>query len=263
MPVQMITNRQQQQLSLSSKRVLPFSATSEFFVLQYTGTVLAIRTLEQSLRFNRSTKNEVTFSRHQNQRFPPYVKSPSFNDDFIFYTNIVLFDSKDVPFNISRDFERGTWKNLPKGPNISRAVDYITLKAVDGDLKTCWHTHREIRSNDFFAIDFLSIQTTVMFTIVVGHSPLLQSALQVEMSFDGVLWTTYESTNGIYKKTNRTLEQHLYTYLFDSSEFSIRFRSFRYISFKAKKNWETQFQVCEVEIISKERTANIKLEFEK
>lgn len=263
MPVQMVTVRRQQQVSPETQRVVPFSATGDFFVLQYTGTVMAIRILEQSLRFNQSTIDQVTFSRRQERRFPSYVKSPSLNDDLIFYTNILLFESENVPFNISRDFERATFRNLPKGPNISRAVDYITLKAVDGDLKTCWHTHREIKSNDFFAIDFLSIQSTVMFTIAVGHSPVLQSSLQVEISLDGVLWSTYESRNGIYMKTNRAAEQRINTYLVDSSELSVRFRAFRYISFKVTRDWNHRFEVCEVEIIPKERAANVKLEFEK
>ena len=256
-PVQLNTILREQS-SRFPRLAVPFSSTSDFLFFQYNSSILAIRTLERSLRFDHSKNQNVTFSRQEDRRFPSYVKSPSLKDDFIFYTNILSFDFENISFNISRDFERGTRRNLPERPNISHIIDYTTLQAVDSDLKTCWHTHREIRSNDFFAIDFLSIQTTVMFTLAVGHSALLQSSLEVEVSFDGVLWTRYQSINGIYTKTNRTVEQRIHTYLFDSSEFDIGFRSFRYISFRAKKDWNNRFEVCKVETVSKERITHIK-----
>ena len=261
-PVQLIITRQDQP-SIVAEMLPSFSEMPSFLILQYTSSVLAIRTLEQSLRFDHSKEENITFTRRQDRRFPSYVKSSSLNDDFIFYTNILPFEFENVSFNISRDFERGTRRHMPYGPDARRIADHITLKAVDGVLATCWRTDRDIRSNDFFAIDFLSIQSTVIFTIAVGYSPLLQSALQIKLSFDGVLWTRYGSTNGIYMKTNRTVESPINAYLFDSSEFDIGFSSFRYIAFKANKNWDMRFEVCEVKAISKETVTNIKLDFEK
>lgn len=262
MPVQMNTILRGQP-SRAATRLVSFSSTANFLHLQYTSSVLSIRILEQSLRSDRSNKDNVTFTRHQDRRFPPYVKSPSLNDDFMLYTNILPFDFEKISFNISRDFPRGTRKNLPEHPNVRYFQKQGILKAVDGDRSTCWHAHREIRSNDFYAIDFLSIQTRVIFTVAVAHKTRLQADLDVEISFDGLVWASYQSTNGIYKKKNRTLEQHLYTYLFDSNEFNVGYRSFRYISFKARKDSDDRFAVCEIENLSTANTTKIMLDFDK
>ena len=252
-----------QQTSRSSQPTVPFSSTRNFYDHQYKSSVLAIRILEQSLRSDRSSKDNVTFSRQRNRRFPSYVKSPNLNDDFIFYTNLLPLDFENIPFNISHDFQRGTRENLPENPNVKHFRNHSTLRAVDYNLKTCWHTHRNIQSNEFFAIDFLSIQSTMMFIITVAHSSRLQSQLDVRVSFDGLFWVSYRSTNGVYRRKNRTLEGDRYAYLFDSNEFNIGFRSFRYISFNALKNFDVQFQVCEIEIVSKDNLSRIKLDFEK
>lgn len=249
------------QLSRSSSSSVSFSSTRYFSHLQYISSVLAIRILEQTLRSDRSKKTQITFSNQQNHRFPPYIKSPSLHDNFIFYTNILPIEFNNISFNIARDFQRGTRRNLPRHPNVNYFKNHGTLKALDGDLATCWQTHREIRSDDFYAIDFLSIQSTVLFTIAVAHSSRFQADLDVQISFDGLRWISYASLNGIYKKINRTLEEHLYTYLFDSSEFNLGFRSFRYISFKARTNREDRFQVCEIDILPSEKLTHIKLDF--
>ena len=251
------------QSSRPTPGAVAFSSTRNFLRLQHDSSVLAIRILEQSLRFNRSNEANVTFARQRNRRFPSYVKSPSLMDDFIFYTNVLPFELESISFNISRDFARGTRTNLPRNPSVLHFRAYGTLKAVDGDLSTCWYPHRPIQPNDFYAIDFLSIQNTTMFVITVAHSPQLQTHLAVHISFDGLFWVSYRSMNGIYKRENATSNDHRSVLLFDSSEFNIGFRSFRYISFKALKHWDEKFQVCEINMVSKERITNIKQEFNK
>jgi len=249
------------QPSESRKRSVSFSLTPRFSHFQYTSAVFAIRILERSLRFDRSKDNDVTFSRQQNRNFPYYVKCPSFNDDFIFYTNILPFEMKNTSFNISQNFERATRRNLPRDPNVKYFLAHSTWKTVDGDLSTCWYANRDIYPNDFFAIDFLYIKTNVIFKLAVAHSQRLQKNLDISISFDGLLWFSYRSQNGIYTKTNRTLEQHLHTYLFDSGEFSSGFKSFRYISFKAIEQSDRRFQICEVQIVSTNNITNIKRDF--
>jgi len=259
-PIQMNTNIRDQP-SASPTGALPFSSTSGFGHLQYISSVFAIRILEHSLRFDRSKNNDVTFPRQQNRRSPYYVKSPSFNDDFIFYTNILPFEMQNVSFNISQDFERGTRRNLPRGPNVTYFTSHTTLKAVDSDLSTCWQTNRAIRAGDFFAIDFLCAQTNITFVLTVTHSSVLQENLEISISFDGIWWISYRSFKGIFTKKNRVAQKELYIILFDSAQFSPGFESFRYISFKAIEYSDLRFQVCEVEIVSKENITNIQREF--
>ena len=259
-PVQFNTNIRHQPSKRSDQSV-SFSSTPHFSHLQYTGSVLAIRILEHSLRFDQSKTIEVTFSREQNRRFPSYVKSPSLHDDFIFYTNVLPYDIQNQTFNISRDFARATRENLPKHPNVRYFSQHSTSKAVDEDLVTCWQSHREMRLNDFYGIDFLSAQSDLIFTVAVAHSPQVQINLDVEISFDGLRWLSYRSQHGIYTKHNRTLEEHLHTFLFDASEFNRGFRSFRYISFKAMQDLDHHFHVCEIQIIAKEKRTSTMLDF--
>jgi hypothetical protein len=259
-PVQINTNIRNQPAK-STGRSVSFSSTAQFYHLQRTSSVLAIRILEHSLRFDRLNNNQVTFTRQQNRRFPVYAKSSSVNDEFIFYTNILPFHFQNISFNISHDYERGTRNNLPKHPNVKYFLHHTTWKSADGDISTCWNALREIHSNDFYAIDFLSIQTNVTFTIAVAHSSRLQTNLDVSISFDGLKWLSYRSKNGIYTKKNRNLEEYLHTFLFDSNEFNLGFRSFRYISFKAMEDSDHHFQVCEIEIISKKKMTNLMLNF--
>ncbi len=259
-PVQINTNIRHQP-SLSAGQSVAFSSKSHFNGLQYTSSVLAIRILEHSLRFDRLSNDQITFTRKQNRRFPVYVKSSSMNDNLIFYSNILPFHYQNIPFRISHDYERGTRKNLPQHPNGKYFCHHTTWKSVDGDLSTCWHAHREIHLNDFYAIDFLSIQNNITFTIAVAHSSRLQTNLDVRISFDGLRWLSYRSKNGIYRKKNRTLEEYLHTFLFNSNEFNLGYRSFRYISFNAIEDWDHLFQVCEIEIISKKKMTSVIRDF--
>jgi len=250
-PVQINTNTRYQ-TSKSSRASLSFSSTLGFSQLQYRSSVLAIRILEHSLR-SKSTHidDDITFSRQQNRRLPYYVKSSSLNDDFIFYSNVFPFQFQNISFDILQDFRRGTRLNLPSDPNANYFSLHSTWKTADGDLSTCWHANRNIHADDFFAIDFLYIRTNVIFTLAVAHSPRLQNTLDVSISFDDLRWLSYRSQNGIFIKKNRTSEQHLHTFLFDSAQFNPGFRSFRYISFKAIEDSDHHFQVCEIQIVSK------------
>ena len=252
-----------QQVSKASTYGVSFSSTQNFLRLQYSSSVLAIRTLEHSLRYDRWKNENITFSRQRNRRFPSYMKSPSLNDDFIFYTNILPYNFENVSFNISQDFERGTRRNLPHNPDERHFTANGTLNAVDGDLRTCWYHHQAVQANDFYAIDFLSVQRTVTFVITVAHSSQLQTSLDMKISFDGLYWMSYRSTNGIYRRKMRKLDEDRHTFLFNSSEFSIGFQSFRYLSFRALKELDDLFQVCEIEILSKEKTQKIIADFEK
>jgi hypothetical protein len=143
-------------------------------------------------------------------------------------------------------------------------TSHSTGKAVDGDLATCWHSTRDIRSGDFYAIDLLQIKTNITFTLTVAHTSILQKKLAVSVSFDGLWWISYRSLKGIYTKTtNKTTEKQLFTILFSSDEFTLGFQSFRYIAFKAVDNFDHRFQVCELEIVSKKKMNDIFRGFQK
>jgi hypothetical protein len=202
----------------------------------------------------------ITFPRQQKRRFP-YVRSPSLNDDFIFYSNVLPLDMQNISFNISRDFERGTRRNLPEGYNVVYFTSHSTLNAVDGALSTCWRTNRAIHSDDFFVIDFLRAQTNITFILTVAHSSILQRSLDMRISFDGVWWISYRSLKGIFIKTDGTSQEGLQSILFDSIQFTLGFQSFRYISFKTINSSDQRFQVCEIKIVSKKNIANIMPDF--
>jgi hypothetical protein len=237
----------------------PFADTPGFKSFQYRSSILAIRILERSLRVNKTKNNDnITFSRHENRHFPYYIKSPSFNDDFIFYSNVLPFELQTIPFNISLHYERGTRLNLPDNPNVKYFTQHSTWIILDGDVTTCWYTNRAIHSGDFFAIDFLRIRTNVTFTLAIAHSPLIQRDLDIRISFDGLRWLSYRSLNGIFTKKNRTLEQHVHTYLFISGQFNPGFQSFRYISFRALNDSDHRFQICEIQRISTKSIANLR-----
>ena len=244
-PSQINTNIQEQS-SVSPDGSLSFSSTSNFSDLQHRSSVLAIRILEYSLKNN----DNITFPRQQHRRFPSCVKSPSLNDDFIFYTNILPFEMQNISFNISRDFERGTRQNLPQGPNVTFFTSHSTWKAVDGDVSTCWQTNRPIHSDDFFAIDLLRIQTNITFAMTVQHSLLLQQNLEIGISLDGVQWIPYRSLKGSFTTKNKISPKKFYIIIIDSSRFSRSFQSFRYISFKSTISSNQRFQICEIELIS-------------
>ena len=260
-PVQINTNIRYLPSKLADQSV-SFSSEAHFDNLQHSA-VLAVRILERSLRFDgpASHQNQVTFPRDEKRRFPVYVKSSTMADDLIFFTNILPFRYQHIPFNISRDHERGTRKNLPNHANAKYFLHHNTWKSVDGDFSTCWNAHREIRSDDFYAIDFLAVQSNVTFVVAVAHSPRLQRKLDVRVSLDGLRWLSYRSKAGIYEKKDRTFEEHLHTYLFVSSEFNPGYQSFRYLSFHAKQNWDHHFRVCEIEMISRTKVTGVMRQF--
>jgi hypothetical protein len=228
------------------------SEVSGFSNMQYRAAVTAIRILEHSLRFDRTNNSTIAFPRRSNRRFPSYVKSPRSTDDLIFYSNILPFNLQNVTFNISRDYERATRGRLPRGPYADHAVHHSTSKAVDSDLTTCWHPARFLNIGDFYAIDFLHIQTNVTFLLSVAHSSTLQTDLDVSISFDGLQWAPYRSQKGIYTiRTINSKQNSLHTILYVPERFQEGFHSFRYIKFQTAINSSDRFRVCEVEIIPK------------
>lgn len=168
---------------------------------------------------------------------------------------------ENVPFNISQDFERGTRENLPNAHDVKHFSEHGTLKVVDRHVSTCWTNHRDIRPNDFFAIDFLDIQSGVIFTIHLTNNTQILEKTDIGISLDGIRWLFYKSLNGIYRKIDKTTQQ--YTYIFDSNEFNQGFQSFRYFSFNIKEKSDCRFEVCEIEIISKTNIKNIKHNYQK
>ncbi|CAF4460985.1 unnamed protein product, partial [Rotaria sp. Silwood2] len=229
-------------------------SSSKFLQYQYESSVLAIRILEHNLRRNQSNDtNYIGFSRKQNRRFPYYVKSSSPKDDFIFFTNILPIDIERIPFNVSKDFERGTRKNLPKGPKVSFFWSHSTVKAVDNDPKTCWRPGRNVSQGEFFALDFLYIRTNLSFSLTIGHAWKIQKNIDINLSFDGLWWITYRTTKGItIKSHNSTLNEQQCVIIFNSTEFNAGFHSFRFIAFNSSRISSLgEFQVCDVKIIAK------------
>ncbi|CAF3548706.1 unnamed protein product [Rotaria sp. Silwood1] len=230
-----------------------FSSTSKFLQYQYQSAVLAIRILEHNLRQNQSNDtNYIAFPRRQNRRFPYCVKSSSPKDDFIFFTNILPMDIQTIAFNISKDFERGTRKNLPRGPKIAFFYSHTTLKAVDNDPKTCWRPGRNVRQGEYFAMDFLYIRTNLSFSVTIGHSLKIQKNVDINLSFDGLWWITYRAIKGITIKSHNSTSNHQqYVIIFNSTEFNSGFHSFRFIAFNASRVSSLgEFQVCDVKIIT-------------
>ena len=232
---------------------LSFSSTVGFDQLQYNASVLAIRLLESELRSNRSrSDNHPAFSRRRKHRFPSYVKSSNPTDDFIFYTNVLPIDIEQIPFDIKRDFERGTRKQLPKLSTVAFFQSHSTSKAVDNDRETCWRTGRNVRRGDFFAIDFQRIRTNLSFTITVAHSIILQDDLDLNLSYDGLQWITYRSLKGISSTRHAyffTEEKH--SLKFNAAQFTTGFRSFRYIAFNASQvSLMSELKVCDVTIVT-------------
>ncbi|CAF3646362.1 unnamed protein product [Rotaria socialis] len=237
----------------ASNAGVSFSSTSSFFNYQYQSSILAIRILQRNLRYNQSKDvNHLEFSRRQNRRFPNYIKSSGGKDKFIFFTNILPMDIERIPFSISKDFERGSRNNLPKGTNVSFFLSHTTLNAVDNDPKTCWRPGRNVHRGEFFAIDFLYIRTNLSFSITVAHGQELQNSLDLNLSFDGVWWIAYRSFNGItIRNQNLTSNIQQYKIVFNATEFNTGFHSFRYIAFNSSKLSPCgEFQVCDVQTMA-------------
>ena len=224
-----------------------FSSTANFHNLEYRSSVSAIRILEKALRLNQSNSS-VSFPRQSNRRFPTYVKSPGPKNSFVFYSNILPLDFERIPFNITLHFERGTAKNYPQAANVRHFLSYGTVKAVDSDTSTCWHTHREIRPGDFFAIDFLRVRTNITFSLIVAHNLTLQTSLETSISLDGVQWVAYRSLQGIMFANSTLSNPRLQTVLFDSAQFTPGCQTFRHISFRAVSHSASIWKVCEIQL---------------
>jgi hypothetical protein len=221
------------------------SPTDNLHNLQQISSVLAIRKLEHALRLNQSTEI-FSFPRQQNRRFPYYVKSSSAYDDFIFYSNILPVDIENIPFDITKDADRATDRNVPTGSSYTQFSLRNTLKAVDSDEKTCWHPLEQVRKGDFFAIDFLRIQNNITFSLIIGHSQKLQKRLDMRISFDGVQWISHRLRKGI--TTNAVSAEGFHRVIIDSREFPPEFQTFRYIKFNSTNAFSEAFQVCDVRI---------------
>ena len=160
-----------------------YSATNNFYDGQVRSSITGIRALEKALR-----SNPIDFSRSQQRRFPYRVQSHSLNDDFLFFTNILPIDIEIIPFNVTVDFDRATYRYAPGGPNYVHFEKHHTLQALDHSNETCWCPNRTVHQGDYFAIDLLRIQSNVTLSIVLGSNLTLTQNIDVRISFDGVQW---------------------------------------------------------------------------
>jgi hypothetical protein len=225
-----------------------FSSTGNFYTLQYEGAVHAIRTLDHALRTNQ-TNASVVFPRHQHRRFPYLLKSPSATDSFIFFTNMLPIDIEHVPFNISIDFDRGTNRNLPHGPNYKHFSSHSTLAAVDSDLVTCWKPNRSMNQGDYFGVDLLRIKTNSRILLVVRNLSILLDHIDLRISLDGMVWTSCQpSTDCPIERVDSSFNS-FNGYLVDAMRFPPAFQSFRYIAFNCTYASAKIFEVCDVRMI--------------
>lgn len=234
--------------SASNETHVAFSSTNEFPEYFHTSAVLAIRKLDFALRLNQSRTN-VDFPRQQKRRFPYCVRSPSLDDDLIFFSNVLPVAIEHTPFDIMHDADRGTYRNTPNGQNYTHFVMYNTLKAVDNDRNTCWRPLGTVKKGDFFAIDFLHLQNNITFALIIGHSWKLQKSLDLRVSFDGILWLSYPSSQSMYIKDDGSSTPSLQRFVLESKNFSPEFRTFRYIAFNATYDFTESFQICDVRTI--------------
>ena len=165
------------------------------------------------------------------------IKSASFTDDLLFCSNVHPF---------------GTAVHLPASEAEGRAAHTTSphiWNAVDGDLTTCWCIHRDVKVDDYFAIDLLRPQSIVVFTVTFAHDVGLQQTLEIRISFDGKWWLPYMSLNGIHSQKRHASEQVLQTILYNSSQFNLGFQSFRYVAFYARTRSHHRFHVCDVRLL--------------
>ncbi|CAF1116347.1 unnamed protein product [Adineta steineri] len=225
----------------------------DFESVQYKASVLSIQILERSLR---SSQNSELFERKRaSNTLVTYTKSPcSYNDKFIFFTNCLPIDNlEQIPFDITTDIKRGTRANLPNMPNCPYKdvhtffEAFNTANAVDNDNKTCWKTHRYIKSGDFYGIDFQTIQLNrnLSFSIKYSHKKSLQKSLEISISLDSYTWISLPQQNQsgiIYRKHSKLV-------IFHTNLFPYGFQVFRFIRFMSLIDEERVFRICEVRLI--------------
>jgi hypothetical protein len=226
----------------------------DFQSIQYRASMLAIETLEKSLRYSR--KLNLFQRKRASNRLVTYTKSPcSYNDKFIFFTNCLPIDNlEQIPFNIATDIKRGTRANLPHMSHSPYKEDlkfferFSTAEAVDNNNGTCWKTKRSIRRGDLYGIDFETIQTNrnLSFSIEYLHKKSLQKKLQISISLDSYTWVELPEQDRlriIYKKRRKLI-------IFHTRLFSYGFQVFRFIRFMSLMDEHSSFCVCEVRLIN-------------
>lgn len=246
MPTQMVVDLKNIPPS-SKETVKAFSSTENFDVHLTASAVLAIRKLDFSLRLNETQSNPV-YTRQSKRRLPYTTRSPSLNDDFIFFSNVLPVDIEQIPFDISRDFDRATYRNVPTGTNFTHYAQYNTLKAVDLDNRTCWRPLGTVKKGHFFALDLLHIEKEVTIGITIAHSLKLQKILDMCVSFDGVFWISHPSLRTSSIETIQLSSMNLIRLLIKSRDFLSELQSFRYIAFNATADFDEAFQVCDMQI---------------
>ena len=229
---------------------IAISQGKNFNQMLHQSSLLAIRLLEQSLRSNESDA-PVAFPRHQDRRMPYWVKATSPKDDFMLFSNVLPLDFESHAFNITVEPDRGTYRNVPRGPSFTYFMSHHILHAVDNDNRTCWRPHRSVKPGDYFGIDLLRIQTDAVVSLVVEHDPILQNSLEVRVSFDGVVWLSHPSLQSRNGGNAQPSTEQLLNVVMDGSRFSREFRSFRYISFLVAHPSSEIFRVCDVRLVNR------------
>lgn len=225
----------------------------DFESIQYRASVLAIESLVKTLQ---TSPQSPLFERQRaSNLFVTNTKSPcSYNDKFIFFTNCLpITNLEDIPFNITTDIRRGTRANLPntkRSPyhdDLTFFEKHNTANAVDNDSQTCWKSNHPLRTEDYYGIDFQTIQTNknLAFSIEYSHGHSVQEQLEISISLDSRKWIPLPDQHQpgiIYQGSNLVK--------FNTQLLPSGFQIFRFIKFTSLIDDSSSFHICEVKLIN-------------
>jgi len=203
-----------------------------------------IRTLHAQLS---SAKPSPLFDKteHHPTAEERYAKSSCYNDNCLFITSAHNFPSpREQKYDASQDLDAVERVHAAVLSHVS-FVNNPYHFAVDKNPESFWLSPPDIKKGDFFGLDLLEPLDVNVFYLTVKHT--YQDQLQVEISLDGESWHTDCEWEIDTQQSNAISDTMWYQYNMVSSCKC----TFRYIRFRADKNYNESFAVYDISFPAK------------
>ncbi|KAI9477803.1 MAG: hypothetical protein EXX96DRAFT_226602 [Benjaminiella poitrasii] len=178
-------------------------------------------------------------------RFERNARASCRDDRCLFLTNKQVLPDIDL-FTYNPSIYVDTLQQMHDDYYVSNTPQYQYPNAVDGDDNTSWKSVQNIKAGDYIGLDILMpMRTSLIYRFLVKHPYVYRSSLNVQISYDGLLWIKLHPLPTFNCQNIDSKQQFL------ECRFIVTDTGYRYIRLESQKDHDFPFEVYDLSFSAK------------
>ncbi|KAI7866177.1 hypothetical protein BDF14DRAFT_1816930 [Spinellus fusiger] len=206
--------------------------------------------LQLAMRHLENKQDLVSWQEEVHPASKRYVRSPCHDDRCLFMTNIESLPDPQL-FSYRSYIDVHSFERMHTDYyNSSHFITHAYSNAVDGKDDSAWKSSQNIKVGDFIGLDLLMpIRMPVKYRFLARHPYSYRRTMNLQMSFDGVVWINIHPTPSIecsgYTRDTGTDMSLLECY------FVIRDTGYRFIRLESLQAMDFTYEVYDLSFSAK------------